>query len=62
MMSGDRNYNKENICCYVIEGGRVIPGVSISTTVSLLFGRRKSIEVEHDISMREVYGLAKTLY
>ena len=41
MMSGDRNYNKENICCYVIEGGRVIPGVSISTTVSLLFGRRK---------------------
>lgn len=27
-LSGDRSYNKDNIRCYVTEGGRIIPGAS----------------------------------
>lgn len=27
-LSGDRTYNKDNICRYIMEGGRVIPGAS----------------------------------
>ena len=27
-LSGDRSYNKDNICRYIMEGGRVIPGAS----------------------------------
>lgn len=40
-MSGDCSYNEGNIRCYVMEGGRVIPGVNIPASVLLLFGFRK---------------------